>query len=47
MDEARSKFLFDGPGSFSLNLKAVATNNEDMNYIEVNGSFALSIKSIF
>jgi hypothetical protein len=35
MDEARNKFKFDGPGSFTLNLKATTTLNENMNYIEV------------
>lgn len=35
MDNARSKFEFDGPGSFSVNLKAIKTNNSDINYIEV------------
>jgi hypothetical protein len=35
MDEARNKFKFDGPGSFTLNLKATSTLNENINYIEV------------
>lgn len=35
VDEARSKFKFDGPGSFSINLKATKTINEDINYMEV------------
>lgn len=35
MDNARSKFKFEGPGSFSVNLKAMKTLNDDINYIEV------------
>lgn len=35
IEEARSNFKFDGPGLFSINLKAMSTNNEDINYIEV------------
>ncbi|KAI8075773.1 hypothetical protein BDF21DRAFT_423644 [Thamnidium elegans] len=34
IEEARSNFKFDGPGLFSINLKAMSTNNEDINYIE-------------
>ncbi|CAO3640235.1 unnamed protein product [Mucor hiemalis] len=34
MDNARSKFKFEGPGSFSVNLKAMKTVNEEINYIE-------------
>ncbi|KAI7889472.1 uncharacterized protein EV154DRAFT_514338 [Mucor mucedo] len=34
LDEARSKFKFEGPGSFSINLKATETMNKDINYME-------------
>lgn len=35
IDEARSKFKFDGPATFTLQLKSFSTELEDANYIEV------------
>ncbi|KAG1174625.1 hypothetical protein G6F70_004731 [Rhizopus microsporus] len=34
IDEARSKFKFDGPATFTLQLKSFSTELEDANYIE-------------
>ncbi|CAO0795418.1 unnamed protein product [Mucor circinelloides] len=34
MEEARHTFQFDGPGSFTLNLKSTVTLDKDINYIE-------------
>lgn len=35
MEEARNQFKFDGPASFTLQLKSFSTEIEDANYIEV------------
>lgn len=44
VDEARSKFKFEGPGSFSINLKATKTANEDINYMEVCTTYIPTIR---
>lgn len=41
MEEARKEFLFEGPGSFTLNLKSSLSVEEDVDYIEVNISHSL------
>jgi len=35
MEQARHTFQFDGPGSFTLNLKSTVTLDKDIDYIEV------------
>lgn len=35
MEEARKEFQFDGPGSFTLNLKSTLSVEENVDYIEV------------
>lgn len=40
MEEARKEFQFDGPGSFTINLKSVLSVEEDVDYIEVSLSVA-------
>jgi hypothetical protein len=35
VEEARKEFDFGGVGTFSLNLKSTATQNKDINYLQV------------
>lgn len=36
IEEARKEFKFDGPASFTLQLKSFSTDIEETNYIEVD-----------
>lgn len=40
-DEARGSFAYDGLGQFTLNLKCIATEDEDISYIEVRWVFLI------
>lgn len=46
LEQARNTFQFDGPGSFSLNMKSVVTLDKDINYIEVCNLKMLMIYNI-